>query len=192
MIGKMVNMVAEQGNYWIANNFIWGWLLIPITALTEIIRRDCKDGYRKLKQSNYYMITTFVVILWIATIPLWSLFYQYAEKLANYQDIFDITIKLFPFYIAYALCTIPDNIFIGLGNTKYNMINSLVCNLGYYGLFFILYITNAITMSMDVIILMFGFGNVFHLVISLLEEHYFFKKEFIKLELESCQPAHKE
>ena len=30
MIGKMVNMVAEQGNYWIANNFIWGWMLIPI------------------------------------------------------------------------------------------------------------------------------------------------------------------
>lgn len=49
MICKMVNMVAEQGNYWIANNFIWGWLLIPITALSEVIRRDCKDGYAKLK-----------------------------------------------------------------------------------------------------------------------------------------------
>ncbi len=30
MIVKMVNMVSESGNYWIANNFIWGWLLIPI------------------------------------------------------------------------------------------------------------------------------------------------------------------
>lgn len=192
MIGKMVNMVAEQGNYWVANNFIWGWLLIPITALTEIIRRDCKDGYRKLKQSNYYMITTFVVVLWIATIPLWSLFYQYAEQLANYQAIFDITIKLFPFYIAYALCTIPDNIFIGLGNTKYNMINSLICNLGYYGLFFILYITNAITMSMDVIILMFGIGNIVHLAISIIEERYFLKKELVKLELESSKQVHEE
>ena len=181
MIGKMVNMVAEQGNYWVANNFIWGWLLIPISALTEIIRRDCKDGYRKLKQSNYYMITAFVVILWIATIPLWGLFYQYAEKLVNYQAIFDITIKLFPFYIAYALCTIPDNIFIGLGNTKYNMINSLICNLGYYGLFFILYITNTITMTMNVIILMFGFGNIVHLAVSIIEERYFFKKELIRL-----------
>ncbi len=182
MIGKMVNMVAEQGNYWIANNFIWGWLLIPITALTEIIRRDCQNGYHKLKQSNYYMITAFVVILWIATIPLWSLFYRYAEQLVNYQAIFNITIKLFPFYIAYALCTIPDNIFIGLGNTKYNMINSLICNLGYYGLFFILYITNTITMSMNVIILMFGFGNIVHLTISIIEERIFLKKELTQLE----------
>ncbi|MBR2966055.1 MAG: hypothetical protein IKC52_01100 [Clostridia bacterium] len=183
MIGKMVNMVAEQGNYWIANNFIWGWLLIPITALTEIIRRDCKDGYKNLKQSNYYLITLFVVVLWTLSIPLWNVFYQHVEQLENYQAIFEITLKLFPFYIAYALCTIPDNIFVGLGNTKYNMINSLICNLGYYGLFFVLYVTNAITMTMDVIILMFGFGNVFHLIVSLVEERYFFKKELQKLEL---------
>ncbi len=176
MIGKMVNMVAEQGNYWIANNFIWGWLLIPIAALTEIVRRDCKDGYRNLKQINYYVITFFVVILWTASIPLWNVFYRYVEQLENYQAIFEITLKLFPFYIAYALCTIPDNIFIGLGHTKYNMINSLICNLGYYGLFFVLYITNTITMTMDVIILMFGFGNVFHLIVSLVEEHCFLKK----------------
>ena len=42
MICKMVNMVEEQGNYWLANNFIWGWLLIPVTALGEVVRSDCK------------------------------------------------------------------------------------------------------------------------------------------------------
>lgn len=62
MVVKMVNLVAEQGNYWVANNFIWGWLLIPITALIEIIKRDSKN-YRELKQSNYYFIIGFVVIL---------------------------------------------------------------------------------------------------------------------------------
>lgn len=56
MICKMVNMVSEQGNYWIANNFIWGWLLIPIYALTEVIRSDCKEGYHSIKQGNYYYI----------------------------------------------------------------------------------------------------------------------------------------
>lgn len=63
MVCKMVNMVAEQGNYWIANNFIWGWLLIPISALSEVIRSDCKDGYRKLRQFNYYFIATASVLL---------------------------------------------------------------------------------------------------------------------------------
>ena len=30
MVARMVNVVGEQGTYWVANNFIWGWLLLPI------------------------------------------------------------------------------------------------------------------------------------------------------------------
>ena len=180
MVCKMVNMVSEQGNYWVANNFIWGWLLIPITALAEIIRRDCKDGYENLIQSNYYFLTTFVVFIWAATIPLWTLFFRYAEKLDNAQEIFIITIKLAPFYIAYAVCSIIDNIFVGLGKTKYNAINSLIINLIYYGVFYLFYKLNIIVMTMNTIILMFGFGMVVHMIVSIIEEKLFLKRELIK------------
>ncbi len=180
MVCKMVNMVAEQGNYWIANNFIWGWLLIPITALSEIIRRDCSEDYLKLKQFNYYFVAGAAVLLWAITIPIWTPFYQYAENLSNASDIFLITIKLAPFYIAYAGCAIIDNIFVGLGKTLYNAINSLIINLVYYGVFYILYLTGAINFTMDVIILMFGFGMVVHLVISLIEEKCFLRKFELK------------
>ena len=43
VVCKMVNAVAEQGNYWTANNIIWGLMLIPISALAEIIKKDCRD-----------------------------------------------------------------------------------------------------------------------------------------------------
>ena len=180
MICKMVNMVAEQGNYWIANNFIWGWLLIPISALSEVIKRDCKDGYNSLKQFNYYFIATAVVLLWAITIPLWTPFYRYAENLSNANEIFLITVKLAPFYIAYAGCAIIDNIFVGLGKTLYNAINSLIINLVYYGIFYMLYITSTITFTMDVIILMFGFGMVVHLGVSLIEEKLFLRRFELK------------
>jgi len=176
MIGRMVNMVAEQGNYWIANNFIWGWLLIPITALSEVIRRDCKDGYKELKQFNYYFIALATAVLWTITIPAWTPFFRGAQGLTNADEIFLIVIKLVPFYIAYAGCAIIDNIFNGLGKTIYNAINSLIINLVYYGIFFILYLTKTITFSMDTIILMFGLGMVVHLAISLILEKVFFKK----------------
>lgn len=176
MICKMVNMVAEQGNYWIANNFIWGWMLIPITALSEVIRRDCKDGYTKLNQFNYYFIAAAVVAVWAITVPLWTPFFKFAENLKNASEIFSITIKLAPFYIAYAGCAIIDNIFIGLGKTIYNAINSLIINLGYYDIFYVLYVTNTISFKMDVIILMFGFGMVVHLAVSIIEEKLFLRK----------------
>lgn len=170
MVCKMVNMVAEQGNYWIANNFIWGWLLIPITALSEVIKRDCKDGYRQLRRFNYYFVAGATVVLWVITVPLWTPFYRCAENLTNASEIFLITLKLMPFYIAYAGCAIIDNIFIGLGKTLYNAINSLIINFIYYGIFYILYLTKTLTFSMDVIIFMFGFGMVVHLVVSIIEE----------------------
>lgn len=186
MICKMVNMVAEQGNYWIANNFIWGWLLIPITALSEVIRRDCKDGYTQLKQFNYYFITVAVIAVWVVTIPLWTPFFRYAENLQNAGEIFSIVIKLAPFYIAYAGCAIIDNIFVGLGKTLYNAINSLIINLVYYGIFYILYLTKSITFSMNVIILMFGFGMVVHLAISLIEEKLFLRKFELKKQIQKA------
>ena len=63
MICRLVNAVSESGNYWVANNFIWGWLLIPITCLVEIIRKDAgADGY-KLKQLNYYETTYYAFIV---------------------------------------------------------------------------------------------------------------------------------
>lgn len=183
MICKMVNMVAEQGNYWIVNNFIWGWLLIPISALSEIVRRDCKDGYLQLKQFNYYFIVACIVAVWTITVPLWTPFFKYAENLSNAGELFEIAVKLVPFYIAYAICAIIDNIFVGLGKTIYNAVNSLIINLVYYGVFFILYVTRTITFTMDAIILMFGFGMVMHLVVSLIEEKLFLRKTEIKKHL---------
>ena len=177
MICKMVNLVEEQGNYWLANNFIWGWLLIPITALAEVIRSDCKNGYAELKRFSYCFVSCACVVFWALSIPLWEPFYRFAENLSNADEIFAITIKLVPFYIAYAGSSIIDNIFIGLGKTAYNMINSLLVNLVYYGVFYGLYLTQTIVFDMDTIILMFGFGMVFHFVISLVEEKAFQKRE---------------
>lgn len=180
MVCKMVNMVAEQGNYWIANNFIWGWLLIPITALAEVIRSDCKEGYKELRKFNYYFIAAASAVLWVVTIPTWTPFFRYAQGLENAGEIFGIVIKLIPFYIAYAGCAIIDNIFVGLGKTGYNAVNSLIINLGYYGVFYILYRAGVITFTMNTIILMFGFGMAVHYAVSLVEEKIFFRRTLKK------------
>ena len=184
MVCKMVNTVAEQGNYWIANNFIWGWLLIPVTALAEVIRSDCKDGYNNLKQFNYYFIAVSVVVLWAISVPAWTPFFKYAENLDNAEQIFSIVIRLTPFYIAYVGCAIVDNIFVGLGKTIYTAVNSLIINIVYYGVFYILYLSNVI-FNMNTIILMFGFGMVVHLAVSIVEEKVFFKRTQLKISVKN-------
>lgn len=145
-----------------------------------MIRSDCKDGYRKLRQFNYYFIATASVLLWVATVPAWTPFFCYAQNLENADEIFTIVLKLVPFYIAYAGCTVIDNIFVGLGKTDYNAVNSLIINLGYYGVFYILYRANAVSFDMNTIILMFGFGMVVHFAVSLFEEKVIFRKRALK------------
>ena len=182
MIVRMVNAVSESGNYWVANNFIWGWLLIPITCLAEIIRKDAgADGY-KLKQINYYSITLFTLILWFSLVPTYNWFFGTVEGLDNPGRIFEIVVKNLGFYIAYALSQIPDAIFVGMGKTKYNAINSLICNIVYYGIWFILYKTGSVLMNMDMIIVMFGCGNITHWAVSLIEEKVFLRRELRKAE----------
>ena len=177
MICRLVNAVSESGNYWVSNNFIWGWLLIPITCLSEIIRKDAGvDGYN-LRQKNYYSITTIVLIAWFALIPTYKWFFGIVEGLSNPERIFEIVVKNLGFYVAYAFSQIPDAIFVGMGKTKYNAINSLICNLVYYGIWFILYKTNTVTMTMDMIIIMFGCGNITHWAVSLVEEKVFLRRE---------------
>ena len=180
MIVRMVNAVSESGNYWVANNFIWGWLLIPITCLAEIIRKDAgMDGY-KLRQVNYYSITAFALIVWFSLIPTYQWFFGTAEGLDNPGRIFEIVVKNLGFYVAYAFSQIPDAIFVGMGKTKYNAINSLICNIVYYGIWFILYQTKVVVMNMDMIIVMFGVGNVVHWGVSLVEEKIFLRRELKK------------
>ncbi len=183
MIVRMVNAVSESGNYWVCNNFIWGWLLIPITCLAEIIRKDAGENGYNLKQINYYSITIFALVAWFALIPTYQWFFGSIEKLSNPKVIFEIVVKNLGFYVFYALSQIPDAIFVGMGKTKYNAINSVFCNIVYYGIWFILYQTKVVTMSMDMIIVMFGCGNITHWIVSIIEEKVFLKKE---LSLEVC------
>ena len=183
MIVRMANAVSESGNYWVSNNFIWGWLLIPITCLGEIIRKDAgADGYN-LKQKNYYSIILFVLIVWFSLIPTYQWFFGTVEGIENPGRIFEIVVKNLGFYVAYALSQVPDAIFVGMGKTKYNAINSLICNIVYYGIWFILYQTKVVTMSMDMIIIMFGCGNITHLVVSLVEEKIFLRQELKRTEV---------
>lgn len=179
MIVRMVNAVSESGNYWVSNNFIWGWLLIPISSLIEVIRKDAGINGYKLKQRNYYFITLIVILLWFALIPTYKWFFNSVEGIENYNRIFEIVLLNLGFYVAYAFSQIPDAIFVGLGKTKYIAINSLICNIGYYGIWFILYITSTITMNMNMIIIMFGCGNIVHWIVSLVEEKVFLKRLFV-------------
>ena len=114
----MVNMVKEQGNYWVANNFIWGLLLIPVTALSEIIRKDFynKNDYpiNKRKMTLYSVVLLVSYALWLILLFFLNPILSNIMGIENPNEISRIIKILVPFYFA------PFTIFIPIFLTGAN------------------------------------------------------------------------
>ena len=183
MISRMVNVVGEQGTYWVANNFIWGWLLLPVLQLGELIKQETstdKDNIRK-NSLGYFGLTASISVLWFISIPLWKPFMANVLQFTDVDKLFELVLVLVGFYVLYAFQNIFDSIFYGLGKTNYMLFESVATNTVYYGLAFILYLTGIWTPSLIGIALLFGIGNAFDSIVSLGAFAFLLKKEKINI-----------
>ena len=184
MIIRMVNVVAEQGNYWIANNFIWIWLLLPILALADVIKKEIGENPDSIqaKTFGYILVTTAIICVWIITIPLWKPFLIHVMNVTDYQIVFGIIIlQLIP-YMTFAFNSIIDSTFYGLGLTKYMLIQSICIDVVYYGIAFILYITGIYQPTLIGISIMFGLGMMLDLIPASILYFRMLRKRNIKIE----------
>jgi Na+-driven multidrug efflux pump len=168
MVSRMVNMVGEQGTYWVANNFIWGWLLLPINQLAELIKQETAKDKQAIKENTpgYFFITTITCVLWFVLLPLYKPFMSRVLGFEDVDKLFKLVLVLIGFYVLYAYQNVFDATFYGRGKTTYMLFESVVTNSIYYGLFFVLYLTGVWTPTLIGIALMFGGGNAFDSVVS--------------------------
>lgn len=184
MIVRMVNVVGEQGTFWVANNFIWGWLLLPVMQLGELIKADCGEkGLEAVKEKSlgYFAISSVVILVWFITIPLWKPFMQYVLHIPNYQDVFFIVIISVGFYVLFALNNVIDSIFYGLGKTNYMLFQSVVINSVFYGTAFVLYQVGVFTPNLTLIALMFATGTALDSILTMGIYKWMLKKENIHI-----------
>lgn len=168
IVCKMVNEVAEQGNYWTANNIIWGLMLIPISALAEIIKKDCRNELSKTKIRRYNIVIIMTFFVWLCFIPVLNPFLKYIMGIENFETIRRILVILMPFYLAYDYTVLFDNILIGYGKTHYCFAVSVTVNLVYYPVIYGLMLKGIFTPDIVFICMMFGFGMAVHLACSVI------------------------
>ena len=183
MVARMVNVVGEQGIYWVANSFIWGWLLLPILQLGELIKEETAESedYVRKNTIGYFIITAAAVVLWCVSIPAWKPFMTHILQFSDVDKLFDLVLILLGSYVLYAFQNIFDATFYGLGKTNYMLFESVVTNTVYYGAAFILYVTGVWTPTLIGIALLFGIGNAFDTVVSLGAYIYLLKKRKINI-----------
>lgn len=169
MISRMVNVVNEQGTYWVANSFIWGWLLLPILQLGELIKQETSTNKDAVKNNTlgYFTITAISIIFWCLLIPAYKPFFEHVLNFSDVDKLFELVMILFGFYILFAIQNIFDATFYGLGKTHYMLFESIVTNSIYYGIAFILYVSRVWQPTLIGIALLFGIGNAFDTIVSL-------------------------
>jgi hypothetical protein len=183
MIARMVNVVGEQGTYWVANNFIWGWLLLPVLQLGELIKQEVSQDRDAIRRNSlgYFALTGLIVLVWIFTIPLWKPFMVHILGIQDAEKVFGLVLLLVGFYVLYAVQNVFDSTFYGLGKTNYMLFESVVTNTVYYGIAFVCYAAGLWVPTLTGIALLFGIGNAFDSVVSLAAYVHLLKKRGIDL-----------
>ena len=163
IVMKMVNEVSQMSNYWLANNFIWGWLIIPVAAIGEMLKREYYNGYKRIW--NYLTLTTLVLVIWLISVPFWDFMFR---DIIQSEDPSAITYILYlsvPFYVFYAYSVIIQAVLISVGKTRYIFYECLFVNFVYYGIVYGLYLAGVFEATLEFIIFMFGIGLAVCLVI---------------------------
>ena len=182
MISRLVNVIAEQGTYWVANNFIWTWLLLPATALYDVIKKETAEHKENIKEKTlgYLVISALFSALWFATIPLWKPFLQYVLNTDAYETVYHVVLIQSGFYVAYIFNCVFDGTIYGRGKTQYMLIESLATNGIYYVTMFVLWKAGVFVPTLTSIALMFGIGTALDLIPTILCYLYLLKKEKVR------------
>ena len=185
MVVRLVNLVAEQGNYWVANNFIWNWLLLPSLALADLVKKEVGESLENIekKTAGYLTLTTILSLLWLASIPLWKFFLQRVMNIEDYQLVFMIVLIQTPFYIVFLFNNLLDSTLCGAGRLDYLLVQTLLINGIYYGGLFILYLLGIFRPGLTGICLMFGFGMALDLIPTIIQYRRFLHHHGLKIKL---------
>ena len=160
MILKMVNEAQEAGTYWVTNQFIWGWLLLPVLALGNLIKQDVAKSMGELgnRLKGYWQFTLVIILFWCLSLPGWEWFIRNVMGVPQAEQVSALAGLMLTFYIVFAFNNVLDSYFYGMGRTDLMLYQSLIVSSIYYGGAFLLYTQDYFVPTLESIAVLFGLG----------------------------------
>ncbi|WP_102472351.1 MATE family Na+-driven efflux transporter [Vibrio breoganii] len=163
MILQLMNQLQQAGTFWVANGFIWGWLLLPVLTLGQLIKQDAatNNGLTTQKVNRYLLVTCGIFLIWFISAPQWENFIQNVMGVGNAEQVVNLVYLMVGFYVIFALNNVIDSYFYGIGRTDLMLYQSLAVNTLFYGSAFVLYQFGWFVPTLDRVAIMFGLGITF-------------------------------
>jgi Na+-driven multidrug efflux pump len=157
---RMVNVVEEQGTFWVANSFIWSWLLLPFLPLADLVKQDTAQGERIPhwdKMLGYFATCIIISVAWLTLAPGFGWFFENVFNTDPKSHAALVLLSL-PFYVFFMFNTTMDSVLNGGGKTGYLALQSLITNVGVYGTVYVLYMQGIVQPTLQGIAILFGTG----------------------------------
>ena len=166
MIIRIINAIGSEeiGGFWLANQIIWSFMLVPVLALADSTKAmvanvaDDLSRVRKLWQASM-VITTGMMIVWIVLVPAFpavaGVLSDDSESIKWAVTAFGI---LFVPYVLFSFNTVMDSVFYGIGQTKYMAYQSIVTNGTVYLAAFLLYLSGVWDPTFEGVMMLFALG----------------------------------
>lgn len=172
MVIKTINSINSSGTYWVTNNYIWSVLLLPISCISTFIKETFSLTYKNNEFKNqmifYFSFVTIIILIWLITIPLNPILIKtLMNEKNNFNDVNNLLLILIPFYILFAYSNIIDSVFIKEGKINLYCIQSIIVNLTFYPIYFMVWKLNIWLPTLENICIMFGLGMSFHFLINI-------------------------
>ncbi|EGQ9815626.1 multidrug transporter [Vibrio parahaemolyticus] len=163
MILQLMNQLQQAGTFWVANGFIWGWLLPPVLTLGQLVKQDAatNSGLTTHKVNCYLLVTCGIFLIWFISAPQWELFIHNVMGVGNAEQVVNLVYLMVGFYVVFALNNVIDSYFYGIGRTDLMLYQSLAVNILFYGTAFVLYQFGWFVPTLDRVAIMFGLGITF-------------------------------
>ncbi|WP_417882784.1 MATE family Na+-driven efflux transporter [Vibrio rumoiensis] len=168
MILQLMNQLQQAGTFWIANGFIWGWLLLPVLTLGQLVKQDAAihNGLTTHKVNRYLFVTCGIFLIWFISAPQWEPFIQNVMGVGNAEQVVSLVYLMVGFYVIFALNNVIDSYFYGIGRTDLMLYQSLAVNTLFYGTAFVLYQFGWFVPTLDRVAIMFGLGIAFDAILT--------------------------
>jgi len=188
MIVRLLNLLGENhiGGYYLTMHIFWSFLLVPILALSEsakVLIANNSENITKVRTLWYssLVIGSVVVLLWLVFLPFWR---NFAGLLNANGEMVNLSVKammilIIP-YILFALNTVTDSIFYGVGKTQYQAYQAIITNGTVYVIAFVAYLVGLWSPTFTSILILFGIGII---VDSIFTVYYAFRVLFPRNEV---------
>ena len=166
MIIRIINTIGSEeiGGFWLANQIIWSFMLVPVLALADSAKAMVANAaddlvrVRELWQASM-VITAGMMIIWVVLVPAFpaaaGVLSDDSESIKWAVTAFGI---LFVPYVLFSFNTVMDSVFYGIGQTKYMAYQSIVTNGTVYLAAFLLYLSDVWNPTFEGVMLLFALG----------------------------------